>query len=99
MSAAPPVVKLDRYTTQIEFILNTVLDMATVSKKQMGIALLFISSALMVVGATLIAYDGPPFEDSGLYLVVVGMIGMALGFAGVLLHRNAQQGAQHADRQ
>jgi len=56
----------------------------------MGTALLFISSALMAVGATLRAYDGSPLEDSGRYLVVIGMIGMARGLADVLLNRNAQ---------
>lgn len=38
-------------------------------------------SALMVVRATLMAYDGSGFEDSGPYLVMLGgALGMAAGF-------------------
>ena len=72
--------------------------MTATSKKQIGTVLLFISSALLAVGATLMAYDGSPFEDSGMYLVVIGLIVMALGFAGILLNWNAQQCHETADK-
>jgi len=67
------------------------IDMTAASKKQIGTVLLFLSSALLAFGATLMAYDGSPLEDSGVYVVVIGLVVMALGFAGILLNWNTQQ--------
>jgi hypothetical protein len=70
--------------------------MTSISKKQLSTALLFISSALMAAGATLTAYDGSRFEDSGPYVIVIGGI---LGIASLLLKRNTQQCPEQAEEQ
>lgn len=64
------------------------------SKNQIGTALYFISAVVMLVGATLTAYHGLPFEESGPPLI---MIGATLGLAGAQLKWNGQQCPQRAD--